>query len=1125
MSVDKYKFISPGIFVSEIDNTGRDATAADVGPVIIGRAEKGPILKPIKVNSFAEYVEMFGNPIPGGKGGDVAREGNYTSPTYAGYAAQAWLRNNPTITFVRLGGRQNQNASTSGDGQAGWQTTDVIPAGAQSENGGAFGLFVAADPGAGTFHTASITCPTIVTGDGVPENNLGEGLQFRFIANGQSWLVHTGSEGDTIGLQAGTDEVVFSASADTNTMADNITTAIKLVPFLDASNEDAVVTITASKDTGLNGALNAGAQFAFASGTQNYGAADSSTATQFECEIAHGAEGAMEVTHLDMDQTGTLSSSYGAVTGTLAAAWYIDEKSWIGLSGTNSTSGEGGEGTCIYIDSVADKEFKLRISHETDGEVINTAFNFTPTSDKFARRVFNTNPILTNSEAVTGDSVVPYWLGETYEGALTERLSNDGSTSQFGVLMPLLNTTKDIFAAKVRRDGQDAKTGFFLAQDLKVGTGATASFDLANEQKLFRLVARNSGDWATRNLKVSIRDLRASQNDELDPYGTFSVVIRKIDDTDNRVEILEQFNNCSLNPASPNWICRRIGDKHEEWSDSDRRYTEFGDYPNKSRYVWCDVVDAVRIGDVDPRSLPFGVEGPIIFNSWTDDNSQAQVADTIVSGNLGSFNQQVTTFISGATDGDVKFEFPELRLRQSASQGSPVDPTAVYWGVDTTFNSSRFNRSVRDHLKIKPTNAINFSDETADGVSSVSWRFSLDDICHTGALANKTFVYLSGSRSATKTGSNTVIDPATGEATELTYTRGDGSWTTLLDNDLDRFTTVFHGGFDGLDITEAEPLRVVNKDGSTDENAANYMFNSVQVAIDTLRDPEVVEYNLACMPGITNNVLNQSLIDTCESRGDAMAIIDVKGGYVPRYQSTDDASTRKGSVASTISNLKDSLVVNSSYAACYYPWVQIRDLNSGQAIWAPPSVAALGAISYSQRTADVWFAPAGFTRGGLSDGRAGLPVIGVRERLTSKDRDKLYENNVNPIAQFPAEGIVIFGQKTMQVTPSALDRINVRRLLIFLKRQISRFAATILFDQNVNVTWDRFKGQVAPFLRGVQSGLGITDFRLVLDETTTTPDLVDRNIVYAKIYVKPASAIEYIAVDFILTDSGAAFED
>jgi phage tail sheath protein FI len=182
-------------------------------------------------------------------------------------------------------------------------------------------------------------------------------------------------------------------------------------------------------------------------------------------------------------------------------------------------------------------------------------------------------------------------------------------------------------------------------------------------------------------------------------------------------------------------------------------------------------------------------------------------------------------------------------------------------------------------------------------------------------------------------------------------------------------------------------------------------------------------------------------------------------------------------------------------------------------------------MSYSQKASNLWFAPAGFTRGGLSAGNAGLPVVGVRDRLTSRDRDKLYENKINPIAQFPAEGIVIFGQKTLQSSASALDRINVRRLMIFLKRQISRYASTILFDQNVRVTWNRFKGQVEPFLRGVQAGLGITEFKLVLDETTTTPDLVDRNIVYAKIYIKPARAIEYIAIDFILTDSGAAFED
>ena len=149
----------------------------------------------------------------------------------------------------------------------------------------------------------------------------------------------------------------------------------------------------------------------------------------------------------------------------------------------------------------------------------------------------------------------------------------------------------------------------------------------------------------------------------------------------------------------------------------------------------------------------------------------------------------------------------------------------------------------------------------------------------------------------------------------------------------------------------------------------------------------------------------------------------------------------------------------------------------------------------------------------------------MRERLVSKDRDSLYDANINPIAQFPAEGIVIFGQKTLQTTPSALDRINVRRLLIFVKRQISRFAATLLFDQNVQSTWNRFRGQVEPFLAGIKAGLGLDAYKLVLDETTTTPDLIDRNILYAQIFLKPTRAIEFIAIDFVITDSGASFDD
>ncbi len=155
----------------------------------------------------------------------------------------------------------------------------------------------------------------------------------------------------------------------------------------------------------------------------------------------------------------------------------------------------------------------------------------------------------------------------------------------------------------------------------------------------------------------------------------------------------------------------------------------------------------------------------------------------------------------------------------------------------------------------------------------------------------------------------------------------------------------------------------------------------------------------------------------------------------------------------------------------------------------------------------------------------GLSVIGVSQKLNSKERDSLYESNINRIASFPSEGIVIFGQKTLQVTPSALDRINVRRLMNFLKKEVSKISATLLFDPNTQVTWDRFLGRINPFLTSVQSRLGLEEFRVILDETTTTAELVDRNILYAKIFLKPTRSIEFIALDFTITNTGASFND
>ena len=277
---------------------------------------------------------------------------------------------------------------------------------------------------------------------------------------------------------------------------------------------------------------------------------------------------------------------------------------------------------------------------------------------------------------------------------------------------------------------------------------------------------------------------------------------------------------------------------------------------------------------------------------------------------------------------------------------------------------------------------------------------------------------------------------------------------------------------------------------------------------------------------MTNTGLTDHILNIAESRRDMLAIIDLEGGFIPSTENTngDSAAGNRGSVTTTVDNLK-ARAINSSYGTAYYPWVQIKDSETGGSLWAPPSIAALGVFSSTEKKADLWMAPAGFTRGGLTEGAAGIAVTGVRQKLISSERDKLYEANINPIGSFPAEGIVIFGQKTLQTVPSATDRINVRRLLNHIKIEISRIAATLLFEPNLQTTWDRFKNQADTKLEGIKGRFGLEDFKVVLDKTTTTPDLVDRNIMYAKVFLKPARAIEFIAIDFVITNSGASFSD
>jgi len=460
----------------------------------------------------------------------------------------------------------------------------------------------------------------------------------------------------------------------------------------------------------------------------------------------------------------------------------------------------------------------------------------------------------------------------------------------------------------------------------------------------------------------------------------------------------------------------------------------------------------------------------------------------------------------------ASFEFPAVPLRQNGTDGNIIDQRRAYWGVDVSEAGNgvtTFEQSTKDVLRNKPLqNSTADFDQAGNAYAEYSWIFTLDDVQYDPDAGNWT--YVSGSRVA---------------GNSYTSLSGSDKLLTGSEAGIDKFTTVFYGGFDGLDITEREPFRNTYLTDGTDRT--NYAYNTLNQAIDLVKDAEKVECNLMAIPGVTNRDITKRLITTCEERADALAIIDIERDYVPdteRNADTSEASSM-GDVDEAVARIKDR-DLDSSYGCCYYPWVQIKDSVDGTSFWAPPSVVALGSMAYTESRKDVWFAPAGFSRGGLTETNAGgVTVSAVRQDLTSKQRDQLYEVGINPIASFPAEGIVIFGQKTLQSVQSALDRVNVRRLLIFLKKEISRIASRTLFEQNVQETWNAFSGEVDNILSAVQTRLGLTDYRLILDETTTTDELVDRNILYAKIFLKPARSIEFIALDFIITTSGASFED
>ena len=563
----------------------------------------------------------------------------------------------------------------------------------------------------------------------------------------------------------------------------------------------------------------------------------------------------------------------------------------------------------------------------------------------------------------------------------------------------------------------------------------------ANTIDLFRFETISHGIHSNYEIKIGVANIRPAGTIAGSEYGDFDIVVRYVDqsklpqtpfgwqDEDIRPATIESFK-CTLDPNSPRYIARVIGDRYVTITDEGKVVVN-GDYSNKSKFIRVEVTEAVKNGAVSPNLVPFGFRA--LNTPIPDGFTQPAAATYVSSQTVGSaYNKRVYYGFSYDFSNTDNFNYLRpLPVAANRSTGSNVD---FYLGNYTQHAAANFPT---------PTNPY------------------------------------SGSITLT---SNTSID-----------TR--------------KFMIPFQGGFDGhkpnLQKKTGTHMLASNTQGFDLSNQATSGYAAYKKALDTISNADEFDVNMVVTPGVVHSLhsgITSYAFEMCEARGDAFYVMDSVG--------IDD------NITTAVSAMEG---LDTNYAATYYPWVKIVDLDRNKPVWVPPSVVLPGVIAFNDRVAAEWFAPAGLNRGGLTE------VIEVKTRLTQAERDQLYEGRINPIAVFPASGVCVWGQKTLQGRPSALDRINVRRLLIAAKKFIASSTRYLVFEQNTSQTRTRFLNIVNPYLESIQQRQGLYAFRVIMDESNNTPDIIDRNILYGQLYLQPAKTAEFIILDFNIQSTGAAF--
>ena len=1053
-------FKSPGFFEQEIEITPERQAPQGVPAGIIGAAKMGPAFVPLTLGTFTDFENRFGSLTP---------------EKFAPYAVQQWLNNRQSVTFCR-----------------------VLGAGANSE---------------GT-HFQNTRKYGFVNNSGfkvLPKTPAG-GTQVHMVGAAQFISAEH--------VVSGNSDLGFPLFTDNDTLKD---TGNGLRETGGAATEDTGVKMVRAMILNTSGSYFLGkanngswGKTIKVSGTNN------STSNEFELKLVldNYAEAA------DIDLT------------------------WGNYETTTAIASSGDAATA----EVPNRHFTC---------------SFDPDSQHYIGKVLNTDPKKFQEEGhlLWLDLAIEQELSAVEEGdkaiittGLTTGASSDYETQQD------VNTWNEAFGLFNDRY-RAPRTTSFISQPY----GNT-------EYDLFHFECQSDGSVANNEYKVSITNLRRSTDPNY-KFGSFTVEIRRFGDSDFSPEIIERYTDCNLDPSSEKFVARMIGDKKAKFNfdaidETERRLVVTGNYANRSLHVRIVMDPSVYKRTIPEDALPFGFRGiPVL-----DVKSRLE-------GEAGTVLPPMP-YTYKASRGKIQEYDADVYAFSGQAGESERSDSRIYWGVkasriedDATLAkgllqsnvSKRPSPIVRAYTKFMGIKGG--SNDTgvmvADPDAFNNNKFTLARVAFAKSSAT-----LSGLLSTYGGAAITDLGSPSNEMKNACYIRN-GSWdvkTYEIADSYDsafkrftfaslvhaesagnfnkftkfmKFTNVFYGGWDGLNIldediedlndrasstsvgdTVAQTGKSANDftgglglkgthDGSmSGKGLENNIIASYRQAIKIMTDDTAVKHNILAIPGIREPKITDFAASATRDYQMAMYIMDL-----PNYDEEGGRLFDVGGrpdVEITSDNF-EGRTIDNNFAAAYFPDVYINDSVNNKAVMVPASVAAIGAIGYNDAKAYPWFAPAGFNRGALGF------VSNVRTRLSVADRDELYEKRINPIANFPDGGFVIFGQKTMQIQPSALDRVNVRRMLLEVKRQVHAVANLILFEQHTAATRNRFVGLVNPRLALIQAQAGIEQFRVICDETNNSQKDIDENRMNGRILLVPTRAVEFIAIDFIVDAAGVSF--